>query len=240
MRFKIFVLVINYNYQDFLLNNQSAWKILKKFDNYIVVDDQSLDLNLDLFPDFLKNKLKVTNYKKTKYNYLNQINAIKFGLDCLSIDVNDKNYIWVMDADDIPKIDSFEKIKKELNNNNCYELFLFSKNIYCKSKFQFKSIPKMSNKFWYKNFSTGSIVFDYRLFVSNQFKITSDTFRDIWFDIRMMILCKKNKIKISKDIIFDQIFHDTNDSYRYRRSLLLKYYRIIRTFFYYLYNGIIK
>jgi len=221
MKFNIHLLIINFNYSKFLIKNQIKLKsISSHLKSFTIIDDQSTEDISSLKKIYTKN-LIITKSCKSTYNYLNQLNAINFGIDNLT-NILDDDYIWVVDADDIPVLP--KNLSFDLNQD--FDLLFFGR----KEKDEI-IFPKITHGFWVKNCYTSSIIFTYKLFKENKTKIYSEGFHDIWFDVRLCSLIFLNGIKfrICCKVNNERIIHGMNDSLRIKKYSIKRLLKILNT-----------
>lgn len=220
----IHLLIINYNYNKHLLKNISYFTAIESKGVAInIIDDQSLIGIKDLEKKF-KN-CYVTNYTKSNYNSINQINAVYFGLEHIK-NIRSEDYVWLMDADDIPIMD--DKILDMIKSKN-KSIYLFSRL----EKNQ-KITPVRKHKFWISRVTTSGIVIKKKLLLSNKSILTNAFFNDTWLDIRISCLASilNKETELSTMIICERVLHERNDSARYMNKCFVSLSRIIKAIFY--------
>ena len=221
MKCNLHLLVINFNYSKFLIENKNHFtSILSHIKSFTIIDDQSTDDITRLKQIYSKN-LIVTEGCKSTNNYLNQLNAINYGIKHLG-EIKNEDYLWVVDADDIPVLP--KNLSYNLNQN--FDIIFFGRKERDEIIF-----PKISHGFWVKNCFTSSIIFKHKLFIEKRKLIYSPDFHDIWFDVRLCSLIFLNciKFKICYEVNNERIIHGMNDSLRIKRYSFKRIIKILNT-----------
>lgn len=219
---KFSILIINYNYTDFILNNLNYFLRLENC-NVIIVDDQSKltenlqKLNNNDSIDFIKSK-----NPKSEDNSLNQLNAIKIGFDYIFNKYPLSEFIWTIDGDDYPNYKLFNKFSYLFDDETVY--FIAGKNINSYKTINIDTPKK--GLFWVKKTTTSQIIINKKIIEKNWDKIFLKKLNDYWYDARLCSLFKKNNVIIN-EVLISKIIHGKNDSLRYKKNIITKIIRII-------------
>lgn len=124
MQFKTSAILVTYNHEPYVIESLlSLINQSKKFDEIIIVDNNSQDKTTNLIEDAIKKFEINVNFIKNKINYgVNK--AINMGLKVSSGDI-----IYLQSGDDLSHLNRNEIILFELSNNNKIQLFLTSYQI---------------------------------------------------------------------------------------------------------------
>ena len=221
MKNKIHLIVINYNYNTFLVENKKQILNAKKHcRGFVIVDDQSTQ-SIDELIKIYGQDVIVTKHKKSKHNSHNQINAIYSGINHFK-NLKSDDLVWIMDADDIPLINKNIFSKTETSS---IDFFMFSRKEENK-----KITPYVKHPLWVKQTTTSSIIVRKHIFINFKRVFKNKFFPTVWYDIRLSIISqlKPEKRKIFENILCERVLHKNNDSKRYINSKLLIYIRIIK------------
>ena len=197
---KLYVLVINYNYAKIFNENIDYYEQLNL--PVYFIDDQSNKF-LSLLDD-IKNRfdLTVTDYKKSNFNAINQLNAISFGINKIKDKLSDNDYVWIIDADDVPLLTP--NISNQIEDILLYK-HLSEDNTYSPS----------FNGLWFRNAPTSSLIIRVGYIFKHYDKIFSSKIgKDVWFDIR--VGCFDPKYVKRDKILMKKVIHGENDSHRYK------------------------
>ena len=217
---RVGILVINYNYTHFLLQNLNFLNKISNSEVY-VIDDQSSDgLIVDLKYKLGKS-LFSTKGPKSHDNSINQLRAIKLGIEKL-LTVDNITHVWVLDADDYPVIANNSKIFHELDEINV----LRSNKINEKGDFISKENP-IKGLFWLKNTTTSQFILCKKWVLKHYGLLFNEDFKDYWWDARICSIAK-TKASLFEGISVNKIQHKANDSLRYSENILKKSIRYIK------------
>ena len=228
------VLCISYNYAGFIRAHAAAWKAVRdQADNFLIVDDQSVlrdDDYEDVAAQFSDNFM-VTDHPKMPFNGMNQLRAIRAGIEHLGVQ-KDALY-WVVDADDVPTPDAIDILRKTAAAHPDAELFAFSRmDDYGQSLV--RRTPIRSHPFWLKDAPTTSLAVRGAALIRVWAALFRDTsFQDVWYDIRISARLPNNRAHISKAVTHHKLSHGKNDSDRYKKSRLLNYSRMVKSLLYF-------
>lgn len=213
---KLYVLVINYNYTNMFYDNILYYENLDLPIHFI--DDQSSKFQHLLKKIDKKFRVIVTEHNKSRYNAINQLNAIACGFNKIRKELNNSDYIWVIDADDVPLF------TPEISNSD--EDVLLYQHI----NEHVNYLPSY-NGLWFKDAPTSSVIIKVEYLIKHYNKIFSNKIgKDVWFDIR--VGCFDPKYAIYNKLLMKKIIHGSNDSDRYKKNLIIKYFRIFNTVYY--------
>jgi len=221
MKNKIHLIVINYNYNRFLVENKKQILNAKKYcEGFVIVDDQSTQ-PIDELMKIYGQDVIVTKHKKSKHNSHNQINAIYSGINHFK-NINDDDLVWIMDADDIPLINKNIFSKTETSS---IDFFMFSRKEENK-----KITPYVKHPLWVKQTTTSSIIVRKHIFTKHERVLKSKSFPSVWYNIRISIISQlqPEKKKIFENILCERVFHKNNDSKRYVNKKNLIFYKVIK------------
>ncbi len=221
MNNKIHLIVINYNYNRFLVENKEQILNAKKYcEGFVIVDDQSTQ-PIDELMKIYGQDVIVTKHKKSKHNSHNQINAIYSGINYFK-NIKSDDLVWIMDADDIPLMNKNIFSKTETSS---IDFFMFSRKEEKK-----KITPYVKHPLWVKQTTTSSIIVRKHIFTNFKRFFKNKFFPTVWYDIRISMISqlKPEKRKIFENILCERVLHQNNDSKSYINSKLLIYSRIIK------------
>lgn len=225
------VVAINYNYASFIIQNLEYWRtLIRKVDDFILIDDQSTKFQneLHLFQTNFPDQLAVTTKPKSEYNAINQMRAIALGLN--KIGVERDCFFWIIDCDDVPKMDSPELIRKVVNENEAFNLYAFSRKEIPEQNIV---TPKKNHPLWLTDAPTSSLVIRGELLLKNwDFLFYENLFKDTWFDIRVCAQASTRRSYVSKEITHLKINHESNDSLRYKNNKLQSLPRVVKSLIY--------
>lgn len=221
---KIHLIVFNYNYNKHLLTNINYFRdVESKGVTVNIIDDQS-PIGIKDLKRFFQN-CYITKYPKSRYNSINQINALYFALENIK-DINSNDYIWLMDADDIPII-NFEKINYVITKKK--RIYFFSR-----TELSQKIVPKRVHRFWISGVTTSTIVIKQSILIKYRNVLSTISFKDTWLDMRISCLSTvlKSEVEVSKMIICERIMHDENDSLNYVNNKFEIFKRVLKAIIY--------
>lgn len=229
---KLFVIIVNYNYSRFILDQVDKFQDVKRqVDGFIIVDDQSTvgENELNQLKKIFTDNIITTTSRKSSSNAVNQMLAIKSALDHFLLNEND--YLWVIDGDDIPLVKEMKVIKEKIE---CCD-----QNLVVFGRLENKILVNATHnhRFWVTNAPTSSLIAR----VSNVRKVLKTVrspkfFDDVWYDIRLSIMTPHTQTLIADLPIFDKIIHANNDSKRYKNSLIARFKRVTISILFYFYN----
>lgn len=217
---KINAIGVNYNYARFIRAHCENWQLLQaSADGFLIVDDQSpaKDDDYAFVRDKFPGSFISTSHAKSRFNGVNQMRAIAFGLETLGVEPD--SFYWVIDSDDIPLPTAIGDIRAEIAANDQMELFAFSR--YEDEPGGAVSHPIKAHRFWLRNAPTSSLVVKGSVLMRGWSKLFLDKwFRDVWYDIRLSSLVPADHTLVSDKITHIKLSHDENDSLRYRHDRL--------------------
>lgn len=202
-------------------------------DYFVIIDDQSnrRDEDYDLLAREFGSHFVSTNKTKSIFNGINQLRAIRFGLEYIG--VRDNEYYWVIDADDIPLEDAVTTIKQVAEEQPNAELIAFSRQE--NNGVGMETIcPVKSHFFWLSNAPTSSLVVKGAVLNRVWNKLFNETrYYDVWFDIRISACVSNYHSMVSECVSHIKLNHNENDSARYMNDKIEIYKRIANSLAYY-------
>lgn len=232
---KLNILGINYNYSNFIRANLANWKKSQvDADSFVIVDDQSKlqGEDYELVRREFGNRFICTGHVKSFFNGINQLRAIKFGLEYIG--VRDDEYYWVIDADDVPLENAVAIIKQTVDENPDMELIAFSR-MENNGVGMDNITPIKSHPFWLKDAPTSSLVVKGKALRLVWKKLFEETcYPDVWYDIRISACVSNSKSMVSNCVSHIKIKHTGNDSARYKNDRFKTYKRIANSLAYYI------
>ena len=228
------VICISYNYASFIRAHLAEWNLIRdKADNFLIVDDQSSLKDEDyeaVAAEFADNFI-ITDYPKMAFNGMNQLRAIRFGMEHLG--VQEDSLYWVVDADDVPTPDAIDAVRTAAETHTDAELFAFSR-IDDDGQSCMPCTPKLSHPFWLRDAPTSSLVVRGSALRRVWRALFRDTwFKDVWYDIRISACIPNSRTHVSQTVTHFKLSHGENDSERYKKSQFLSYSRIGKSILYF-------
>jgi glycosyltransferase involved in cell wall biosynthesis len=210
----ICILIINYNYENYIETNIKDFiKLTRKKIDIIVVDDQSeLDL-MKLEKKLEPLKVFKTNYMKSNNPNLCQEQAIKFGLSLLK---PEHEYVWIVDGDDVVFVSNYVKLNQMLQSHITIFSQPYAVNAINNKKFKVPTRPSRILP-WAKNITTSCILIkqsELQDFFKSNFALKDFC----WFDIRLQMYLRKKKIvpKFSSLLTTHRLLHSEGASAYWR------------------------
>ena len=183
---KASIIITNYNNAKFIpecinsLNNQTHSNI-----EIILVDDNSKDNSVEVIENF-KNVKVIKNKIQTSYGSINQMNALKKGVELSTGEI-----IFFLDSDDYFHENKIEKIINSfLNDHNKMIIFDFPIILKKDKKIKQKKISNFFKTYWGYIHPTSCISIR-KSFITKIFNSTlNNKFTDIWLDMRILLFSK--------------------------------------------------
>ena len=207
------------------MKNARIWSAVGSKYDVVLVDDQSpFDDLADIAALIPEIRVIQTYQDKETDNSLNQLNAIKLGLDTMLS--AEHSHIWVIDADDHPNLQELDFLN-DIERNASYA---FSGILEVENSLQREKIIPIRRRYWISRLTTSQILLSKEDFETNFGAIFNTNFSDIWYDARLNFLLNK-KFILSDKAICTRLIHGENDSLRYRGNILNKFLRYFRAYF---------
>lgn len=212
------IIVVNYNYADYLLRHLNQFeKVFDRCKDWVIVDDQSDQGDLFKLNKVFDHKVISTRHTKSTSNSINQLRAIRTGLEKLSLNTNE--FYWVIDADDIPY-----SIPSKISDDVTF--YSYQENGKLKSVIKRHSL-------WFTGSITSGIVVKGSILDNYSHFIFEEKFVTVWYDMRVSMIAslRSTNAIISENVLFDHVIHGFNDSAVYKGNRIKLCKRLIVTCF---------